>query len=194
MLFLGYFIAPILAVIVLNSVLYDGWRQMFFIYPSFILLIIYGLSHIIKRKKLFIASMSALAITFSITVGYMIRNFPLNNVYFSEIFSFSSPEYLRKNFEMDYWGVSYKQSLEYLLKVDSSASIDLSVENPPGIANIHMLPAKERERFNIVSKESATYFITNYRWHPQDYNEYANFKFHSFTVEENTVNEIFKLK
>jgi hypothetical protein len=194
LLFLGYFIAPILAVIVLHSVLYDGWRQIFFIYPSFILLIIYGLSHLIKKKKIFIATMSLLTITFGITASFMIRNFPLQGVYFSEILSFSPPEYLRRNFEMDYWGVSYKQSLEHIAKVDTSASIDISVENYPGIANLEMLPTMERKRFNIVPRDSATYFITNYRWHPQDYSEYTNFKFHSLTVEKNTVNEIFKLK
>jgi hypothetical protein len=124
----------------------------------------------------------------------MIRNFPLENVYFNEAFSFSSPEYLRKTFEMDYWGVSYRQSLEYILKVDASPSINICVANDPGIINLSILPTKERERIKIVPREKATYFITNYRWHPQDYTEYASFKFHSLTVENNTVSEIFKLK
>jgi heme/copper-type cytochrome/quinol oxidase subunit 2 len=194
MLFLGYFIAPILAVIILHSVVYDGWRQMFFIYPSFVLLIIYGLSHLLKRRKLFITAISALVITFLFTAGSMIRNFPVNNVYFSELLTFTPPEYLRKNYEMDYWGVSYKQSLEHILKVDSDSSINISVENPPGITNTLILPYDERKRFNHVGTNEAKYFITNYRWHPQEYSEYADFKFHSLIVDENTVNEIFKLK
>lgn len=194
MLFLGYFIAPILAVIVLHSVLYDGWRQMFFIYPSFVLLIIYGLSHLLKRKKLFITAISALVITFCVTAGGMFRNFPLNNVYFSELFIFTPPEYLRKNYEMDYWGVSYKQSLDHILKVDSSATINISVENIPGIINLLILPSEDRKRFKHVARYEAKYFITDYRWHPEEYSEYADLKFHSITVCENTVNEIFKLK
>lgn len=194
LLFLGYFLAPLISVIVFDSVLYDSWRQLFFIYPPFVLLSIYGLFNLLEKKKALIVAISLTTITFGLTASYMVRNFPLQGVYFSEIFSFTSPEYLRKNYEMDYWGVSYKQSLEYILKVDPSDSINLSVENHPGVASIAMLPAKERKRINIVSRDSASYFITNYRWHPLDYNEYADFKFHALTVEKNTVNEIFKIK
>ncbi|MEO5776302.1 MAG: glycosyltransferase family 39 protein [Flavobacterium sp.] len=195
LIFLGFFVAPLVAVILFHSVLYDGWRQMYFIYPSFILLAIYGLSHLFrKNNKTFIVSLGFLIITFMFTSIYMIRNFPLQGVYFNEAFSFSSPEYLRKNYEMDYWGVSYKQSLEYILKVDSSTSIDIAVENDPGIYNLHILPPSERKRIKIVPRENATYFITNYRWHPQDYSEYADFKFYSFLVGNNTVSEIFKFK
>ena len=195
LIFLGYFLAPLIAVIVFQSVLYDGWRQMYFIYPPFILLCIYSVYYLINKSKR-ISTLTLVCIfgTFILTLTSMIRVFPLQNVYFNELFYASSPEYLRKNFEMDYWGVSYKQSLEYILKVDSSPSIDVSVENLPGQINVDMLTYEERTRINIVPKDSATYFITNYRWHPKDYNEYKNFKFHSLSVGENTVSQIFKFK
>ena len=48
------FFGSIISVIILHSVLYNGWRQMYFIYPSFILLAIYGISFILKiRNKIF---------------------------------------------------------------------------------------------------------------------------------------------
>jgi hypothetical protein len=68
------------------------------------------------------------------------------------------------------------------------------VENIPGVTNLMILPVEERKRFRQVARYEAKYFITGYRWHPEDYNEYADFKFHSLVVDENTVNEIFKLK
>ena len=46
----------------------------------------------------------------------MIRNHPFQNVYFNNFLSHDE-QYLRKNFEMDYWGTSYKQALEYVLKM-----------------------------------------------------------------------------
>jgi hypothetical protein len=195
LIFLGYFLAPLIAVIVFQSVLYDGWRQMYFIYPPFILLCIYSVYYLINKSKR-ISTLTLVCIfgTFILTLTSMIRFYPLQGVYFNELFYASSPECLRKNFEMDYWGVSYKQSLEYILKVDSNPSIDVSVENFPGHINVDMLTYEERTRINIVPRDSATYFITNYRWHPQDYNEYKNFKFHSFSVGGNTVSQIFKFK
>ena len=195
LLFLGYLLAPVLAVIVFHSVLYDGWRQMFFIYPSFILLSIYGLSHLVKKNnQTLIVALTFLIIEFTLTASNMIRNFPLQGVYFNETLSFNSPEYLRKRFDMDYWGVSYKQCLEYLLKNDTAASINIHVANSAGVYNMDILPAPDRGRIKIVPMEEATYFITNYRWHPHDYDEFKNFKFYSITVENNTVNQIFKLK
>lgn len=76
---------------------------------------------------------------------------------------------IRENFEFDYWGVSNKQSLKHILNVDLSASIDFAEKSHPGIINLQILLPKEKSRINILSKEEATYFMTNFRFHPKDY-------------------------
>ncbi len=192
--FLICFLAPIVAVIVLHSVLYDGWRHLFFIYPSFVLLCIYGLNFLYQKgmKKLVVTG-AFLAFTF--TVIFMVKNHPFQQVYFNNLVDTKSPEYLRKNFEFDYWGASYKQALEYILKNDSSPSIKVAVANFPGVLNRQILIPKERKRIKIViRKEKAKYFITNYRCHSGDYKELKKFKWHSIKVGNNTINAIFKLK
>lgn len=193
LLFLALFIGPVMAVILLKSVLYDGWRQLYFIYPSFALLIVYGL-HLLSSKKIFTPALSLLIISFITASVFMVRYYPVQNVYFNNAFAFSPPEYLRENFEMDYWGVSYKKAIEHLLKVDSSASIKICLANTPDVFNKDILRPSDRIRINIVPEKEASYFITNFRWHPQEYDEYEGFKFHSFTVENNTVYQIFKLE
>lgn len=193
LLFLIFFFVPVVAVIVLQSVLYDGWRQLFFIYPSFVLLAIYGLNFLLK-KKLKVIVIAIFVFSFSFNLFFMVRNYPFQQVYFNHFFTFSPPEHIRKNFEMDYWGTSYKQSLEYILQNDDSQSINICVANEPGFSNLQILPTHERDRINNVPVKEASYFITNYRWHPQDYKKFAAFRLHSFKVVDNTVNEIFKLK
>jgi hypothetical protein len=42
LLFLSLAMVPVASVIVLNSVLYDGWRQLYFIYPAFVLVSLRG--------------------------------------------------------------------------------------------------------------------------------------------------------
>jgi hypothetical protein len=37
-MFFGLFCAPISAVVLFHSTLYDGWRQLYFVYPAFLLL------------------------------------------------------------------------------------------------------------------------------------------------------------
>ena len=95
---------------------------------------------------------------------------------------------------MDYWGVSYRQSLEYILENDKSPVINVNISNFADFIILLILPSQDRDRVNFVPFEEATYFVTNYRWHPHDYDDIKEFEYHSFKVANNTVNKIFKLK
>jgi len=195
LIFLVYFIAPVFIVIVLHSVLYDGWRQLYFIYPSFVLLIIYGLSFLAKNyNKVFNFTLLLLMISLISSTNFMVKNYPLQHVYFNNFFSFTAPEYMRENYELDYWGVSYRKSFEYILKNDTSLLININVANPAGKKNLNILSSADINRINLVSFNEASYFITNYRWHPEEYDDLNEYKFHSFKVGNNTVSQIFKLK
>jgi hypothetical protein len=184
-------------------VLYDGWRQLYFIYPPFVLLCIYGFNFLFEKdlgKLIAIGSFAA----FISSGFFMVNNHPFQHVYFNKFIDTRSPEHLRKQFELDYWGTSYKQSLEYILEHDQSPSINVSVQNSPGRDNREILTFEERKRINIVGSprnrgltgklENATYFITNYRWHPEDYEDLEQAKWHSIKVGNNTINAIFKLR
>ena len=124
----------------------------------------------------------------------MFANIPFQHVYFNEFVDKNTPEYLRKRFELDYWGTSYKQSLEYILEEDNSLSIDIAVANLPGKINRFILPPEKQKRINIVDIKDAKYFITNYRWHPQDYTEIGKKKWYSIKVNNNTINAIYKIR
>ena len=62
LLFFLTFILPLLAVIFLNSTLYGGWRHLYFIFPSFLILCIYGIYRLkilyFKRSKYFLFILS----------------------------------------------------------------------------------------------------------------------------------------
>ncbi|MBU0528677.1 glycosyltransferase family 39 protein, partial [bacterium] len=193
LLFLICFFSPLIVVILIHSTLYDGWRHMFFIYPSFVLISAYGLNFLWgKNKKTMIVVYSSISI---ILMGaYIIKAFPLEHTYFNPFVTLTTPEYIRKNFDLDYWGLSYKQSLEYILKNDDSPSINICVANFPGELNVQFLPPRDRTRINIVPMDQATYFITNYRWHPQDYEDIEKSEFYSIHIEHNTISKIYKLK
>jgi len=182
----------VVVVILIHSVLYDGWRQLYFIYPSFVLLCIYGLNVLYEKYDKMVVIVSF--ISFIVIGIFMINNHPFQHIYFNELVDTKSPEYLRKHFELDYWGTSYKQSLEYILKYDHSPSINVSMQNSPGEDNRKILTFKERKRIKFVKRQKATYFITNYRGHPQDYVDLKQMEWHSIKVGNNTINTIFKLK
>lgn len=168
LLFLFAFVAPILSIVVLKSVLYDTWRHLFYIYPSFVLLGIYFLNFCVnsKFKKVALSVTTASIIFISV---YIISNFPFHHVYFNQFISHEN-DYIRKNYEMDYWGVSYNKALEALLEIDSSDVIKISSDNPVIIANSEMLPDEKQKRILFVdSIHKSDYHVVTYRWHPRDY-------------------------
>lgn len=194
LIFLCCFLIPFVFVIALHSVLYDDWRHLYFVYAPFVLLIIYLLNKlfITKFRKIIYA---IFIISFGFTIYFMVNNFPFQYVYFNCLADRKTPEHLRKNFDLDYWGISYKQAFEYILKNDSSPQISIACENSPGRKNLVILKKEDRERIRIADDaDSAKYYITNYRWHPEDYPEREKYKWKTFTVLNSSVNTIFKLK
>ncbi len=72
---------------------------------------------------------------------------------------------------MDYWGLSSRRGLEYILRHDPAETIRVKVLNFPGELNASLLPPAERKRLIFVRKnaDKPKYFVTNYRLHPEDY-------------------------
>jgi hypothetical protein len=196
LLFLVCFSGPIVIVAVLHSVVYDCWRQLFFVYPSFVLLAVYGMDTLFKKMKKKLLLLIPI-FYFSWILFFMLKNFPFQHVYFNSYFLGKQDEYLRKNFEMDYWGLAYLNSLKYILENDKSECIDVCVDHTACMRSGDLLQLKDRKRIRFMyynDLKSCTYFITNYRWHPQDYTELKNYSYFKTKVQGNTINEVFKMK
>ena len=112
---LGFFFAPLIAVISLHSILYNGWRHLYFIYPAFVLVSIHGLYNLLvwAKSRRILERMILISVGASIawTGAWMIRNHPYQYLYFN-VFA----KNWVKNFDVDYWGVAYKRPLEKILK------------------------------------------------------------------------------
>jgi hypothetical protein len=174
LLFLLCFFTPLGAVIARHSVLYDGWRHLYFIYPCFLLLAITGIAKITSalknRKAIYLGLLwGILAFSMASAGFFMLRSHPYQYVYFNILLP-RKDEYLRKNWELDYWGVSYRQALEHILSIDPRDNIKVAANTDPGKENTMILEVGARERLEFVDDPQASdYFITNYRWHPEDY-------------------------
>ncbi|MGV3585505.1 MAG: ArnT family glycosyltransferase [Adhaeribacter sp.] len=187
---------PIAAVIFLNSVVYDGWRHLYFIYFAFLLISLVGLENLWKLTakltlyqqygRIFLIMLVSISLIHSL--WFMVRNHPHQNVYFS----FLKGNTVEQNFERDYWGLSYRQGLAFILQQDSSAVIKYNCANPPGLLNTFMFPEQDRQRFKLVPLSEATYFLTEYRWHPGSYS-YPN-EIYTIRVDGFKILSVFKLK
>ena len=103
-------------------------------------------------------------------VFFMVSNHPFHYVYFNSFVSHDE-EYLRKNYDLEYWGISMKQGLDYLCENDTSKQIKVcATYKGPLDNNILMLPADQRKRFVWTNEAlQGDYFLTNFRLHPDDY-------------------------
>ncbi len=187
------FIAPVFAVISLHSALYDDWRQLYFIYPSFVMLGLYCIYKIFESKLRWVI-LGACVIQITLLGMFMVKYHPLQEVYFNELVSHES-EYLRHNYEMDYWGPSFKQSLDYLLAKYPDRPIKITC-NPavvdPLLNNVQTRDSADQKRIQVLPQEKADFYIANFRFHPDDYPS-TNYE-HTFTVLNSTVIRIYRLR
>jgi len=190
------FAVPILAVLALHSVLYDDWRQLYFVYPCFVMLALYCIYKIFSINKIGWAILVACGVQVGMVTMFMTKYHPFQQVYFNELVS-HEPEYLRKNYEMDYWGPGFKQAFDYLLKKYPGKEIKWSgnaAMYDPMMNNIQVLDSADQKRLRYMSNpEQAEFYVTNFRFHPDDY-LVAKYNEFTITVLNSTVVRIYNLK
>jgi len=164
-----WFFLPVLAVILGHFPAHDEYRHVFFIYPALLLLSLKGLFLIPaflrwitggKFLQLRRVTLPALLVVGLLPVGhFMVKNHPFEMVYFNRLAGKNLAQVAHK-FEMDYWGLSYRRGLEYLLRHDSAEKIKIQVANLlPGKLNASILRPEERKRLVFVQKAEASLVV-----------------------------------
>ena len=108
----------------------------------------------------------------------------------------------QNNFELDYWGLSFREGLEYIAKNDSDQLIPISILYGSPL-ELEILQNDVKHRFEIVMinnlEQSATppkYLLTNFRWgQGPDYSleNLEDKEFYSVRVEGTKIMSIYKL-
>jgi hypothetical protein len=160
----GLVLAPVLAIIVLESVVYDGWRHLFFVYPSLLYLAVLGTKVVwewaLKRtwwRRGFIAGLSLQGAYLLI---WMVMNHPHQNVFFNALVWGNQ----LGQYDLDYWGNSYKQGFEALAILDDAPVIKVTCQSYPATLNYEYLHPELRARFELTDDPAqADYFLSDYR-------------------------------
>lgn len=197
-LFLGLFVSPVLAVILLDSVLYDGWRQMYFIYPAFVLVAVRGWVGLIHWQPSGHPAMPsnivgiATIIFFTGISAWMMSYHPFQNVYFNML----AGRDVKTRFDVDYWGLSSRQALQYIVDHDNRPRITVWAGSFLPLKNGTLLLAPDdRERLVVVYKQDRVdYIVTQYRRNLTDYSAtgipYRNF--YQIDVDNKAIISVFK--
>ncbi len=97
---------------------YDGMRQFFFILPAVAVLSAIGLQQLLtfltKRSKNRFAGIIFLGLVFMSLVSQVLTLHPFEGSYRSEILQLAYKQDLDESFQIEYWGGSYKQGMDWL--------------------------------------------------------------------------------
>ena len=161
-----YFLMMILFPILLaikQSLGYTGWRHLYFIYPSLIMISLYGLYylHLIFKTKI-IRIVIYLLITINLTylAHWNYKFHPYQYVYFNPIFKND----FNKKFEMDYWGLSNKSAIEYIIANNTNYPIKIATKSFASLQKSSLiLNDNDKIKISIIGDlDEADYIITNY--------------------------------
>jgi hypothetical protein len=156
-----------------GAVVFDEWRHTFFVYPAFVGLALVGLvvpwrfirGRFEGPRQTALSVVLTVAVTFGIaaSIRSMARNHPFQHVYFNALVG--GIRGANGRFDLDYWGLSYRRALEYVLDEDSSQVVTVSVYSRPGKSNADILPESDRKRLRFIDDPyRATYFLSHERW------------------------------
>ena len=189
-LLLGCIALPVTSAIVLQSSIYDGWRQMYFLWGPFCLLATVGLRALANnnaapggwkvaarlpgwirggggrlrtaRRALAYGAAGAGLIT---TATAMAALHPHEYVYFNALVDSETPGALAKRYDMDYWQMAHHQLLEYLLAryPDGAPRVSLAENRSP-----RLLPQRDRDRIVHASALDADFYLNARRYYLRD--------------------------
>ena len=160
----GCFVGPILAVMVVSAHIYGGWRQLYFLYAPFSLLAVYGLRGVTagcRRRRLRVGGYGLAGFGLGLVVFEMIRIHPYQEVYFNRLVDRTTPESLRAQYDVAYWGVQYREGLEYLLARYPAGPLVMFAPRARYLRqNRNILPRAARERI-VVSPVGYEFYLSS---------------------------------
>ena len=154
---LGCFASPSLAVVLLDANIYNGWRQVYFLWAPFSLLAAHGLGWLglsLRRARLRAAVYGAVGAGLAATVISMALLHPNEQVYFNAFADRTTPERLGTQYVMDGLGHPMRQALEWLLEEHPFSDLNANAPNSFGEhlikENTRILPDASRARLSWI--------------------------------------------
>jgi|TARA_B100001964_G_scaffold200606_1_gene227807 hypothetical protein len=174
---------------------YTGWRHLYFIYPSIIMISLYGfyyLHSIIKSN--IIRAITYFLIIINLTyLAYWNYNFhPHQYAYFNLMFK----KNFHKDFDMDYWGLSNKSAIEYIIN-NNDYPVTIGTKSFSSLEKSSLI-LKDEDRNKILithNLNEADFIITNYmRRRNKDFviNKTKYKKYYEVLVDNKAINTVYK--
>ncbi len=172
---------PIGFIIAKGSNVYDGMRQLLFIYPSLVVVASQSWLHLLNglnHRLLRIFSFGLLGFLLILPLSFIVRNHPHEYVYYNQIIGGVKGAY--GNYELDYWGNASKEAFQFLGPYlqknhhkDSTIQVNTNYLEPEKEALYRYQPNINWHKTKLERMEGKDwdYGIFIARWFPLDYIE-----------------------
>jgi hypothetical protein len=166
LIMLGWFVIPLFVVAVLHSVLYNGWRHMFFIYPAMLIIATTGLNWFSKALASgFSSKFPSLVLNASViismlgTIAAMVVFHPYEGTYFT-IFAGKNLKSARYRYGLDFYGLCAKEALDFVIEQSERQQIVILPSSIVVQRSAVLVPLNERSRIRWTGDFNlADYFI-----------------------------------
>jgi hypothetical protein len=142
-----------------NATQYGEWRHIYFLYPIIIYMNIIAINWIysLTGKKIYQAICSSIILLNLLYVAsWSFLNHPNQYIFFN----FLSKNYSIKNFDLDSWGISHKQSLNYILEKDENTKINIFAIGFTSLKDAYLsLEENKKKRIVLSDLKTAKYII-----------------------------------
>ena len=147
---------PIVTALILHPTMYDGMRQFLFVLPSLTALAGISLAGFLQlqiNRFIKVGAVVLVMLSIGATVLDMMQLHPYEYVYFNRLFA-GGESSAAQRFETDYWGSSYREGAEWVIKnyrPDSGQAIRVANCEVPFLISYYLEKTEElRRRFVVV--------------------------------------------
>ena len=150
LLLLACFLLPPLAAALLGSIHFDNWRHFYYLYVPFSLLAAGGghwLAAALSRRRRGPAGLYALTgLGLGLLLLQMAQLHPLQYNYFNFLVDRTTPEYLRTQYQIDYYRMAHREGLRYLRERYPGETLTVRA----ALRQYNTLPPADRQRLRIA--------------------------------------------
>jgi len=138
---------------------YDGIRQFFFILPAVFVVMAVGIDRGLRALKL--KYLQTIVVLFFVTyLAFQVSTVhPFEGSYRNEILQFLYPSRMDEQFDVEYWGATYKQGMEWLI---THAELDSVICVPIADVLIEWYPVREDLTFECSARTNYVMFFTRH--------------------------------
>ena len=153
------FLGSFFIVLEFNKSKFGGWRHLYFLYPITIYFCIYFINFLLNsflKTYYRLIIFCLIALNFGYNFLWSINNHPHQYIFFNLLVK----KYAMNNFDLDWWGISHKSSIKYILNNDKSSKIKIYAIGFTSLRNSYLyLNEKDKSRVIISDYKNSNYII-----------------------------------